>query len=418
MKRLILFFFLMLQKFAFAQVAVPDTVVLRIDPEAAMGGLSAQFYSELTYVPLENSKKCVIGEVSKLEVVDKYYIVFDRGLDQIVLFNQDGSFHSKCANAPGLRKTSSMMNNFNFNVFGDFAVDRLNSEIIVKTNLDRDNLYVFDYEGVFKRKVSLDFGEAVKRFWGFACLGDGRCVYNVNASSLQQNAGAVENHVLHYTNNLSYDSKKELPYTPNLIAKGADVQTTFDGPFYQSGTVDRCFFTRSYDYNLYLIDGAGIKQVFKMLLPLEYCVPNDFLTNEEQYKTKRFEYLNNNRKQVFSVSNIYSTGDYLFFKLNNNVQGRKTTFLYNLRSGSLVNLERVSPDDSTFFLPVISNNSSIKACDGNYIYSSFSSLELFNAKQAIKGKGPRYSATLNKYFSTQTPKSNPVIVKMKLQPNL
>lgn len=418
MKKVILFFFLLLQNLAFGQVATLDTVVLRIDPEIAVGGISGKIYNEVTYIPLQNSKECVIGEISKLEVVDKFYIVYDRGLDQIVIFNQDGSYHAKCVNIPGLHKNSGMANNFNFNIFGDLAINRLKQEIFVKTNLDRENLYVFNYEGSFKRKVPLEASSPIKRFSGFAFLDSTRCVYNLNSSSLQQRTSEAINYMIYYSNNFLVDLKKELAYDPKTIAKGGDVQVTFDGPFYQSGSSNKCFFTRSYDYNLYLIDEKGISQVFKMLLPIDYSVPNDFLTNEEKYKAKRAEYLDVNRQKVYSISDVYNFEDYLFFKLNNNSYGEKNIFLYNLKTGSLLNLPKVSPDESTFFLPTITSNSSIKANDGNYIYSTFSSLELFNAHQAIKDKHPTYSAQLKRYFSTQTAKSNPIIVRLKLQPNL
>jgi len=312
MKKILLLFFLLLQQLAFGQVATVDTIVLRIDPEVAMGGVSSKIYNEVTYIPLQNSKECVIGEVSKLEVVDKFYIVFDRGLDQIVIFNQDGSYHAKCANIPGLHKTANMINNFNYNVFGDFAVNKLKQEIIVRTRLDLGNLYIFNYQGALKRKVPLETNDNNKRFLGFACLDSSRYVYCVQPFSLQKNTSDGNNYIVYFTDNFSSDLKKELSFIPNTIA-GGDLLATLNGPFYQSGASDKCFFTHSYDYNLYLMNRDGISRVFKVLLPLDYSVPNDFLTNGEKYKSKRVEYLMNNKQKVYIISDVYNFGDYLFF---------------------------------------------------------------------------------------------------------
>jgi hypothetical protein len=418
MKKLILFFSI-LQKLTFGQIAPVDTVVLRIDPETAIGGTSKNIYNEITYIPLENSKACVVGEISKLEVVDNYYIVFDRGLDQIIIFNQDGSYHAKCVDIPELKKNSNMSNNPNFNKFGAFAVNRISKEIFVKTNLDRGNLYVFDYNGNFKRKSTLKTtNDNLTRFFGFAFLDSDRCVYNVPAYSPQKPSSAVMNHMLYYSNNFLSDHLNELAYNPATMASGMDVQLTFDGPFYYFGAVDKRFFTRSYDYNLYLLDKEGINQIFKMLLPLHYSIPNDFLTNEEKYRSKRIEYLTINSQKVYLITDVYRFGDYLTFKLNSNKYGEKNTFLYNLKTGNLLNLLRVTADDSTFFLPTINYSRSIAAGDGNYLYSTFSSLELFRAHEATKSKQPKYPAQLKDYFSNQTSKSNPVIVKIKLQQSL
>ena len=416
MKRLILISFLLFQKLAFGQITAPDTVVLRIDPEIAKGSTAGKTYTEVNYIPLQNSEQCVVGEISKLEVVDNYFIVFDRGLDQILIFNKDGSFHAKCAPIPGLHKNASMMNNFNFNVFGDLAINRAKQEIVVKTRLDRENLYIFNYEGDLQGKVSLGTKSNVKRFWGFAYLDSSRCIYTGRPFSLEQDS-VSKAYLLCISDHFSSVLKEEISFSPRDISKRGVVLTTLDGPFYQSGTAGECFFSHSYDYNLYLINGNGIGKVYKVLLPADYSLPCDFLTNEKKYKSGA-EYLLNNSQKVYAITDVYHMGDYLFFKLNNSQYDDKNTFFYNLQTGSLFNMLNVSLDDFSSFLPVINNNGSIQACDGKYIYSSFSSLELFDANAVSRDKHPQYPPQLKKYFSVQTRKSNPVIVQAKLHPNL
>lgn len=418
MRKLLPIFFLLLTNLAFGQITIPDTSVLRIDPDAAMGGASGSIYNEVTYIPLQNSKDCVVGEISKLEVTDKYFIVFDRGLDQVMIFNKDGSLHAKCAAIPGLHKTANMINNFNFNIFGSIAVNREKHEIVVRTRLDFKNLYTFNYDGVFKKKIPLKTLFLKIPFWDFAYL-DGNCfVYSGYPTSIKQNPDSEKNYILHISNSSSSESPKAISYDPKNIPKGRGIQITLDGPFYYSGISGRCFFTRSGDYNLYLIDSKGIVKIYKVLLPIDYSVPADFLTNEKKYQSPGTDYLINNTQKVFSISDVYTLGDYLLLKLNNNRYDDQNIFLYNLKTGYLLNLLKVAPDDFSSFLPVISNNYSIQACDGKYIYSSFSSIELFQAKDAARDKNARYPLQLKKYFSSQTRKSNPVIVRAKLRGNL
>jgi hypothetical protein len=410
--------FLLFANSVSAEQMPQDTTVLRIDPDDALGGTSGEMFKDIAYIPLENTPASVVGEISKLEVVKKYFIILDRSMDQVLIFNTDGSFHARCEKIPGLVKNAGMVNNFNFNVFGDFAIQRDKQQIVVRSNLDRENLFVFNYDGGFAEKIPLPKKNNGTRFWGYAFLNNKTSIYAVSHASFQQDSTGTSANELYLSNNFSTNFKREIKYDQNNIAKGSDIEVNLSGPFYYSGIKSSCFFTRPYDYNIYMIDPDGISKVYKVLLPLSYSVPTDFLVNEEKYRSKRREYLNKNNQLVYVFSNVYSLDNNLIFTINNHKYSDHKIFSYNLKTGSVFSLLNVSSDSSSFFLPLINKNSSVQACDGQFIYSSFSSLELFDVIEATKDRYPNYPPSLKTYFAAQNRKSNSVIVKLTPKTNM
>jgi len=414
----LLSFLFTLSNSVLANQSIQDTTVLRLDPEDSMGGTCNETFDEITYIPIENSQRCIVGKISKLEVLDNYFIVFDRSMDQVLVLNKDGSLHAKCENIPGLHKNGNMINNFNFNIFGDFTVQSDKQQILIRTNLDKENLFIFNFDGLFKGKIPLTKKNNGTRFWGFSYLDSNTFVYSVSHSTFEQDSAQSVAKELYLTNDFSSNIKSEIPYDHNNIAKAGDVEVNMDGPFYHSSINNSCFFTRSYDYNIYKIDKKGISDVYKVMLPMAYSVPTDFLYNEKKYRSKRRDYLNVNRQIVYALSNIYSIGPKLFITINNHQNTNHKIFSYNLKTSATLSLLNISPDSLSSFLPFINKSNSIQGCDGQYIYSSFSSLELFESREATQDKKPNYPAVLKKYFATQNRKSNPVIVQMKPKVNM
>lgn len=401
-----------------AEQPAQDTTLLRVDPDDALGGTATDLLKDVVYIPLENTPASVVGEIAKLEVVEKYFIILDRSLDQVLIFNRDGSFHTKCEKIPGLVKNTAMNDNFNYNMFGDFAIQREKQQIVVRTNLDKENLFVFNYDGDFSDKIPLSKKNNGTRFWGYAFLNGDTSVYYVSPTIFKPESDGTCAYELYLSDNFSSNFKQEISYEQNNIAKGIDATVNLAGPFYYSGIKNSCFFVRSYDYNIYNINANGIKSIYKVLLPLSYSVPIDFLVNEEKYRSKRREYLQKNNQLVYVISNVYSLDNMLIFTINNNKYSNNKIFLYNTQNATVFSLLNISPDSSSFFLPIVNKNNSIQACDGHHLYSSFSSLEMFAAKEEAQGKQPEYPPSLKQYFVSQNRKSNPVIVKLAPKTNM
>lgn len=50
-----------------------------------------------------------------------------------------------------------------------------------------------------------------------------------------------------------------------------------------------------------------------------------------------------------------------------------------------------------------------------YYYTTLSSLAMFTEMKNTKSRNPHYTPTLEEYFKTQSRKSNPVILRMKIK---
>jgi hypothetical protein len=105
MKQLILLFFwlIALHLIGFTQIHPGSGLSLdkiMLDPSSGVGGTASQIYDEVDYIPLETTKESLFGEISQLQITDKYFIILDKETDAILFFNRDGSFHHKINKFP------------------------------------------------------------------------------------------------------------------------------------------------------------------------------------------------------------------------------------------------------------------------------------------------------------------------------
>lgn len=131
---------------------------------------------------------------------------------------------------------------------------------------------------------------------------------------------------------------------------------------------------------------------------------------------------------IYNLVNILIDRDKLIFKgysplyvsnMNTGDPNYIFNFIYNPTTKVAISIERLTPDLSSFYLPVFNTDGRLMT-DGiyfnkSYYYSHISSLDMFFAKNSITTKKIKYSETLESYFSSQNRKSNPVIVRMKLK---
>jgi len=91
-------------------------------------------------------------------------------------------------------------------------------------------------------------------------------------------------------------------------------------------------------------------------------------------------------------------------------------YLSNLSSGNLYSFGKITPDSTNSYFPLIQYT--ITGADIRYLYSCLPAYSLFEAKNRTADKHPVYSAAMQRFFSTETRKSNPVIVQLKPKRNL
>ena len=182
-----------------------------------------------------------------------------------------------------------------------------------------------------------------------------------------------------------------------------------------------------YDNTIYRVTKDTVQKIYTLVFPFNRMFAKDLL---ETTDPKQIDSLRDNSYKmtdiISGVSNIYFEGDLLLFKIDQRsyqwTQGTEDTkqynLIYNLKTGRLVSLERITPDERSSFLPLMGGfYTSIRGMIYNdgYFYSHVPSLHMFAAKENTKAKNPKYSNVMEKYFKTEDRKSNPVIVQMKLK---
>jgi len=176
------------------------------------------------------------------------------------------------------------------------------------------------------------------------------------------------------------------------------------------------FYTRSYDYNAYLINGNGIQGIYQFLFPLGYTLPKNFL--DSSFIGKQRDYIFNHNV-VYGLSDIYKVKDNLLFCIQKFEAPAHLSLLYNLKSGNLYSPYNVTPDSSNGFLPFSSGDQvNVLAADSSSFYTSVPAYELIAAYEASKDKSPVYKLPIQAFLKKNDRKSNPIIVRLRLRDNL
>jgi len=389
----------------------PATEKIRVNPSAAMGGTVSQYIEKVNFIPFESTAESAFGNIDQLEITDKYYIILDNTDTQsILIFTKQGKFHAKIEG----QKIYPQHPNFY-----SFKFDKQTN--LIKINYAFD-VFFFDLDGklVTRHKSSIDqyFGTETSLGGKFS----GHYSYspqwpfpktdNIGYELMVLEEGKLKQKYLPYATNVKYDdsegSQSHIDFYPDY--------SSIDSAIY---------YTREYDYNIYRLTPHTLHAAYQFIFPLQVSLPKNFRT-DTSFNGKRQKYLKGNRDLIYKVGNFYKSGDYLFFKaLTDNFSN--LSYIYNIHSQSLICINKIVSDASSYFLPVTDaevggldfTNRGIMQFDGDSFYTSYSSLVLFYRMEASKNKHPQYPLSLLKYFSNKSNlKGNPVLVQIKFKPAL
>lgn len=372
-----------------------NEIQIKIDPTYARGGPASQVFDEIEFIPLETSKESLFGKVVKMEVTDSLLVVSDIDTRSILFFSRGGMF---------LRKIDPAKYNIK-NLSPEFTIDREKGEIIVTSFSDPKTLFFFNFEAILLRKRKIPDVPASLTY-----------IHNTVAYTpyVYSYKSKFNNDTLFRISYFSDDTiiKRSIPYNVNNTLKGADLVNSYYK--IQSNTGDCFLFSSPLDYRIIELDRNGVSKVYKLILPQSYSLPLDFLTNQT-YANKRFNFVNENKHLVYKFDNTFRIGNCLIVELSNMGVFLKDRILeYNLKTRTFISWNKISPDQSTYQLPLFYGSSGLVANDVDNLYISIPSMFLFNAKKNIPA-----SATLPKplkdFFDKGSAESNPVIVRLKLK---
>ena len=420
-----IFVFSLLSIACHSQKVVPiDTskkLIIRVDPANSMGGNASEIFETVDYIPLETTNESTFGRIEQLEVTDDRFVILDENTNCILIFKKDGKFIGKIK---GGDKKYPGGHSFHYSVrISDFKLNRFTKEIMFSSfNMDTriTTYHFYDFEGKKLRDVVQDpkdpkFNDA--KFIGKDLL--------ISASGLDDDKkeGVETRYFLEYIRNLKEIPYRSMPYQVKGLETEGDIMGVASGPLFHFGIDTAVFFVKNNDYNIFKVTPSKVEHSYQFIFPLINALPSDFVFNSA-YKDKRFQYLKDHRDAIYGIGNCFLVGDNLTFKATNSnmVTERQSSMIYNLKSGTLIGLGNVTTDALSYFLPVADhkmlNYTGFVASDGKYVYSSFSSIAMFNAYEDNKDKNIKYNKVLADYFSKGKNVDNPVIVQIKLKDQL
>ncbi|WP_449438728.1 hypothetical protein [Pedobacter steynii] len=247
----------------------------------------------------------------------------------------------------------------------------------------------------------------------------------VSASSLNDDKteGVETRFLIEYIKNLKKIPYRSMPYQVKGLEVYNDIMGVASGPLFYFGVDTAVFFIKNNDYNIFKVTPTTVEHSYHFIFPLINALPVDFVFNS-MYKNKRMQYLKDHADAIYGISNCFLMGDNLTFKATNSNMGfeRQSSMIYNLKSGSLIGLGRITTDTLSYFLPVADdkmlNHTGFVASDGKYVYSSFPSVVMFQAHETNQDKNIKYNAVLADYFAKGSMENNPVLVQIKLKDDL
>jgi hypothetical protein len=394
---------------------------LRIDPANAAGAPVSQVFEEVNIIPLETSKKSLFGQIDGLLVTEKYFIIFDNSTHCIFLFGKKGEFHAKIEPRDGI-----ILPFFSY----EKEKDRLLVFFLKQTSIPPQefataqhdpfnamklfNKYVegwyFNMDGQFLSKmatpVKIDDFTAVRlpgdEMLSCSFLADKRMPDSTGYQLIQWKNRTVEHGWF------PYNTKTDIALCGRMAGAGALSEAENENSLY---------FTRPFDYTVYSFLNGNITPRFQFVFPLSNSIPEKYLTTTFKDDHEIETFLTNYPDAIKTISAIYPFGNTLFFKLNT----INDFFIYGLETGSLLSLNKLSPDAGVYWLPLMGdayNIRDIAAKKGSYIYLAVSSVDMFNAKEIADKKHAVYPQILENYFKTQTRKSNSVIIQLKPRKNI
>ncbi len=410
MKKSIIVLFLFFMKFTDGQT--PQT--LYFDPSTAIGAPVSRIFESITYIPLETTKQSLFGEVNILEVTPQYFIVFDYDMQALFFFDLSGKFIKKYIFTGGYqviamqyveKENTLYLNqvNKNFQLTGK-EKDELIRNPFSKKAAKFGRLVAYNLNDIEK--------EQIKEISGFG-FGIAMAIPNYlttdqwGYSFILEDRNAKDS--IDYELKISDGNKTLKTYFPYDKRNSPCFSIPQYIGFYKTNTDGFSLFTRPYSYSVYKLTADSISVLYNFVFPYENTIPRAFFTRRFDSQNEFWDYQGSNQNIVWDINQLVPLNHYLFFSLD--CPKYEHPFLFDKTENRFYEMDKVSPDSTNAYLPVM--GWSFQCYNSTAIYSSVSSQIMFQAKDAAKHRDPVYSPILKSYFENSKPSSNPVIIILK-----
>ncbi len=354
-----------------------------------------EVFKSLEFIPLETTARSLFARITKLLIVDNYYVIFDKTLNCVVVFLNDGKFLAKIDGNDGSFKSISTV-----------AVGGDRKSILI-SDASRNKLLSYSFDGkklserdrTFYYRNMLPIGDRTIYFRTF-CSDD----IGVELSD------DVKYKNIFYTKGLDTIYKTDFPFNTD-VTKYNDLLGNEDN-FYGSG--QQYYFSYPFNYTIYQIDTTGTHAKYTLNFPDPYELPLNFIS-DEKFKGKRLKYIfdKSNNEVIWNVNNVYTDNKYLLFSVKA-MKYTPFTFVYNPKSKKYIDLANVYSNELSCFMPIYEEK--IIGSDGQSFFGSLSANKIMEyAKNDLVLKEINKNKVLQKFIETSTNLSNPVLTKFKIK---
>lgn len=396
-----------------SNASAQDFQKIRIDIAKSYGGPASDYFSKIEYIPLETTKESLFGEIEQLIITENAFVVTDRDTRSVLFFNMDGSFIKRFYKEGNLQATGAIYN----------EQDQLVS--IAFQDLDSKRLLVqnYDAKGNFKAK-----GEMNEKL---VYLLKNRVFYKDSQYWVINNKKETQESPYHFLQSyrdgqlsapiIAYDFSQK----PGLLRMMQEIQSPSAPKVFK----DHFYFSIPIEHKIHKINvHTGTEApLFQLVFPASHGVNTNLFSISNK---KSLDSLANakwfNDHTILGIENILNSDDKLIFKTitgglgayDSNGALMPRNFIYKHADGRLIAMEKIHPDASSHLLPILDPRIvSFKGVysKNEYMYSHISSLRMFMAYDELKGQNLNLPTHLERYFKSEDRKSNPVVVKLKLQ---
>jgi hypothetical protein len=365
---------------------------LRIPLHQSRGANVEDLFRSMKYIPLENSKNAMIQEVHDFWATDKEIIIFDRRGKAVLFFGSDGRFKHKIDKVPNCAPCNRAGV-----LFSSVFVNKEKREIyaIYGTSMDNVTMGTFDFDGNF-------LGE--KKEWytldGMGFIGNSILMVNYFFDEKKlDNMQFLHNGE---TTTMSFfDPKFKPDYSsfPNRISKNS-----YNGKLYWS---------EPYENTIYSIDSNAHISSVKLMFPLQYSLPKDFVKNNAGKLNEAITSTYPNA--IIGITDIIKVKDFMALNLMSHIPlNGISSVLLNLETGEVYDLNQLKPSTLTNYMPISSRKNQSFFLDSNKerLYSLVypeDLIEHYNEADMIKqiNQAPSY---VNDIVKNRDVFRNPILV--------
>lgn len=383
---------------------------LRIDSRYPKGSTVSKVVDEVTFIPMENSAESTFGILQQISIEKENYIFYDATTNAIYIYYKNGRFHTKITNLPGLNKETTRQ----FQSMSNFCLNQWDNNIYIVYELEdkrhSKHLAVFNIEGKLLRTTDL----------------------NASLNNFGTAFHFVDSTTTLFTNRRGIKNPKSVFYRVENFTKIVSTAVDIDGknPIDKSwandfnltvNTGQGAVWARSYDNTIYAFDKKGQPSIIRFLLPANLALDQEFYmdTSIIGNHAKSVEYLMEHPDKIFAIGNVRKFNEWFSFNLHSyGGGGAKSTYLYNTKNDQLLSFGTISSDSLSYYYSLFKSGPLVVGTEGDYLYLSISSFSFYNALKNSTDKQWETNEVLRKFIREESPKSNPLLVRVRLRKNI